>query len=51
MQIEFEPHKIRAAKAYIDTLVKEEFHPSKKIKKPKSKLSLFKKIIKFLFKS
>jgi len=50
MQIKFEPHKIRAAKTYIDTLAKEELHPSKKIKKPQTKPSLFKKVINFLFK-
>lgn len=50
MQIEFEPHKIRAAKAYIDTLAEEELHPSRKTEKPQVEPSLFKKIINFLFK-
>lgn len=49
MQIKFEAHKLKAAKAYIAKLAEEESVPQK-VEKPHQEPSLFQKIIDFLFK-
>jgi hypothetical protein len=46
MQINFTPHKIRAAKAYIENLIEAEINPqNQNSKKKKKKISFFRRIL------
>ena len=49
MQINFTPHKIKAAKAYIENLVEDELKIDKQ-KKKESKDSFFRKVLKLFYK-
>jgi len=49
MQINFTPHKIKEAKAYIENLVNDELKVNKLVKK-ESKDSFFRKILKLFIK-
>jgi hypothetical protein len=48
MQIEFQPHKIKAAKAYLQNLYGEEKSIEKKVKK-KKKVSFFRRLFGAIF--
>jgi len=48
MQINFTPHKIKAAKAYIENLCEDE-KKIKKVEKKNNKLSFFQKLKKLFF--
>ena len=52
MQIEFIPHKIKAAKAYISNLYEDEYgeRENKEIEGKKDKLSFFQRVKRLFFK-
>ena len=49
MQIDFTPHKIKAAKAYLETLSQDKKSVEKEIKKEEKKPSFFRRYFSFLF--
>jgi len=51
MQINFTPHKIKEAKAYIENLIEDELKINKLKKKKEHKESFFRKILKLFTKS